>query len=684
MVVCGGAGLRARVRAPRRVARRSRSTSADGARAEREAAALDGAGPRALHPDGRARRAQPRPAHVRRRDPDADVRRRRPRRRARRASPTPARRRRASAPSSATPSASAAATTTATTSAPRSSSRTTTSRRAAACARPSSARAPRAPHTAKIECEVDSLEQLDEALAAGADIVLLDNMPTRRRARGRGAHARARAARGLGRHHARARRRARAGGGRRHLRGRPHPLGARGRRRARLRGMKIPGVNADLDARARARRGDAAPASGGRWSCWRRRRRRTTWRSAPRARGRLTARRGWPSSRRQGAGKAGPRVALARRREPALLGARARPVRARAHPADRARRGPRGPRRRRRCARRRASIAIKWPNDVLVGGRKVAGVLVEAVTMGSRVEAVVIGIGINVHTRTFPDEIADIATSVALVVLGLVAAARPRVASSRRPRGARPRRPRRRRARPGAASRAPRAERRAAGPSRPQRHRRRRARLRDRRRRPPARPARRRRPHPLERRRSAPRPLETEAIVDQGRFQGRSHRSTKTGRIEIKLLPVFGLPVTLLGRPALVQNRASPTRWRRARGASRRWGTAAAMAKAVRNSRAIEQAPEDRHQHHEAGPRSDPEPGEVPRVALGVPARRLGERDDHEARRDEHREKEQRRGSRRARSRAASAPAAAPSAARSAKSRPKSGAPSRARSAPGR
>lgn len=34
-----------------------------------------------------------------------------------------------------------------------------------------------APHTAKIECEVDSLDQLDEALAAGADIVLLDNMP---------------------------------------------------------------------------------------------------------------------------------------------------------------------------------------------------------------------------------------------------------------------------------------------------------------------------------------------------------------------------------------------------------------------------------------------------------------------------------------------------------------------------
>ncbi|MCW5836564.1 MAG: carboxylating nicotinate-nucleotide diphosphorylase [Labilithrix sp.] len=49
----------------------------------------------------------------------------------------------------------------------------------------------RAPHTSKIECEVDSLEQLEEALVAGADIVLLDNMDTEtveeavRRTRGR-------------------------------------------------------------------------------------------------------------------------------------------------------------------------------------------------------------------------------------------------------------------------------------------------------------------------------------------------------------------------------------------------------------------------------------------------------------------------------------------------------------------
>ncbi len=57
---------------------------------------------------------------------------------------------------------------------------------------------------------------------------------------------------------------------------------------------------------------------------------------------------------------------------------------------------------------------IKWPNDVLIDGKKVAGVLVEAVLSGSRVEAVVVGIGINVHQRSFPAEIAGRATSVTL------------------------------------------------------------------------------------------------------------------------------------------------------------------------------------------------------------------------------------------------------------------------------
>ena len=63
----------------------------------------------------------------------------------------------------------------------------------------------------------------------------------------------------------------------------------------------------------------------------------------------------------------------------------------------------------------KADVKIKWPNDVVAGQKKVAGVLVEAMTTGSRVDALVVGFGINVHTRVFPDELADRATSIALL-----------------------------------------------------------------------------------------------------------------------------------------------------------------------------------------------------------------------------------------------------------------------------
>jgi len=61
-------------------------------------------------------------------------------------------------------------------------------------------------------------------------------------------------------------------------------------------------------------------------------------------------------------------------------------------------------------------VQMKWPNDVVVGDarRKIAGILVEASLAGSNVEAVIVGIGVNVHTRAFPDEIADRATSIEL------------------------------------------------------------------------------------------------------------------------------------------------------------------------------------------------------------------------------------------------------------------------------
>jgi BirA family biotin operon repressor/biotin-[acetyl-CoA-carboxylase] ligase len=43
-----------------------------------------------------------------------------------------------------------------------------------------------------------------------------------------------------------------------------------------------------------------------------------------------------------------------------------------------------------------APAELKWPNDVLVNGRKLAGVLVEAQSQGTRLEAVIVGIGVNV------------------------------------------------------------------------------------------------------------------------------------------------------------------------------------------------------------------------------------------------------------------------------------------------
>lgn len=56
---------------------------------------------------------------------------------------------------------------------------------------------------------------------------------------------------------------------------------------------------------------------------------------------------------------------------------------------------------------------IKWPNDVLVGDRKLAGVLIESEIAGPEVKYALVGIGLNVNFDIDPDsEIADIATSL--------------------------------------------------------------------------------------------------------------------------------------------------------------------------------------------------------------------------------------------------------------------------------
>ena len=61
--------------------------------------------------------------------------------------------------------------------------------------------------------------------------------------------------------------------------------------------------------------------------------------------------------------------------------------------------------------RRGLDIELKWPNDVLLNGLKIAGILCELVTDKER-PVVIVGIGLNVNGSDFPVELSSIATSL--------------------------------------------------------------------------------------------------------------------------------------------------------------------------------------------------------------------------------------------------------------------------------
>lgn len=60
----------------------------------------------------------------------------------------------------------------------------------------------------------------------------------------------------------------------------------------------------------------------------------------------------------------------------------------------------------------KAEVKIKWPNDILVERRKIAGILIQNDLMGENVSSSVIGIGLNVNNTVFDEGI--LATSMAL------------------------------------------------------------------------------------------------------------------------------------------------------------------------------------------------------------------------------------------------------------------------------
>ena len=55
---------------------------------------------------------------------------------------------------------------------------------------------------------------------------------------------------------------------------------------------------------------------------------------------------------------------------------------------------------------------LKWPNDLLLGGKKVGGILTEMHAEPSMVRFVIVGIGLNVNQEKFPGELGTVATSL--------------------------------------------------------------------------------------------------------------------------------------------------------------------------------------------------------------------------------------------------------------------------------
>lgn len=59
-------------------------------------------------------------------------------------------------------------------------------------------------------------------------------------------------------------------------------------------------------------------------------------------------------------------------------------------------------------------VQIKWPNDLVLSNKKICGILTEMSLEGQQIDYVVIGVGINVNTTSFPEELIDKATSLYL------------------------------------------------------------------------------------------------------------------------------------------------------------------------------------------------------------------------------------------------------------------------------
>lgn len=60
------------------------------------------------------------------------------------------------------------------------------------------------------------------------------------------------------------------------------------------------------------------------------------------------------------------------------------------------------------------NVQIKWPNDLVLSGKKICGILTEMKLKGTEIDFVVVGIGVNVNAEAFSEELSDKATSLYL------------------------------------------------------------------------------------------------------------------------------------------------------------------------------------------------------------------------------------------------------------------------------
>lgn len=63
------------------------------------------------------------------------------------------------------------------------------------------------------------------------------------------------------------------------------------------------------------------------------------------------------------------------------------------------------------------NAGVKWVNDIVYGGRKLCGILTEAVNVsGDKAECFIIGIGVNVNEESFTDDLKDKAVSLKMIL----------------------------------------------------------------------------------------------------------------------------------------------------------------------------------------------------------------------------------------------------------------------------